>query len=268
MLTLTVRHDRGCALAETLRVLRSAWRAWRQRGEVARAWRDRVRATVRAWEITYGDEAGWHAHLHVLVGLRGAVAPPPVDAWCEVVERIGGARYRPDREHGARWSAPREDVTGAYVAKIGWEVTSDRKDRSVWRILAEAPEDPDQRARWEEYVRATRGLRAIEMDDRATAASRAPRPLASDRADAGEKEQWGVVAEIAVVEREELRLLVAYERAEPRVLTRVLEDAVELGARAAVDLWLGVARSWYRGPGGPANPGLRGHPAAGGQHPP
>lgn len=68
LLTLTLQHSREDDLAGLLDALKDAWRKLK----MGRAWQT-IRAQyglvayVTGTEVTYGNENGWHPHLHVLV---------------------------------------------------------------------------------------------------------------------------------------------------------------------------------------------------------
>lgn len=191
MLTLTVRHSDAMGLAELLRGLRKAWRRTRQSGSVQRLWKLHVAASVRAVEITRGKN-GWHPHLHVLILVDGWPTWEPsmlVETWQTMVARELGSDCTPDDEHGLRWS---NDVDDRYLAKLGLEMTGAAKENSAWalaeaasalyavarrlrdrdaRMLAYAEGD-QSRAIFQEYETATKGCRAIELDDRAARLAR------------------------------------------------------------------------------------------------
>lgn len=186
MVTLTLRHHSGQRLADLLRGLRAAWRATRQRGTVQRAFRAHVLASARAVEVTLGPN-GWHPHIHVLI-LSDQWDDSEVQAlastWTEMVTRELGAACAPDDAHAVRWS---HTLRETYLAKLGLELTGAAKagspmgllnDASDAYALARALRDPEaseqarstaDRARdlWQEFERATKGVRAIELDPRA-----------------------------------------------------------------------------------------------------
>lgn len=252
MLTLTVRHHNAMPLRESMRVLLTAWRQLRKQGSVARPWHAHVRATVRATELTYGGN-GWHPHLHVFARLSGTEVPDKLEIaqlWRAMVEKVGGAAFVPELEVGAHWSAARKadgDLAASYASKLCWEATGAGKPaaRSVWALLERAAlGDEPARALWEEYVWATKGRRAIELDDRCVAAALARKQR---ECSGGEQQEcFQSSAELVLVEREEIALLRMYESVEPGVFDRVLGDAETDGAKAALSKWLGRAEQWDR----------------------
>jgi hypothetical protein len=191
MLTLTVRHREGMALADLLR-LRKAWRKTRQRGSVQRLWKARVAASVRAIEVPDGKH-GWHPHIHIAIlttEWTDDEALLVMRTWQEMVTRELGAACCPDDAHGMRIS---RDWKDSYLTKLGLETTGAAKENSAWShaeaageryAVARRMQSRDERARiyeqgdrrrarFREYETATKGCRAIELDDRATALARA-----------------------------------------------------------------------------------------------
>lgn len=179
------------SLADLLRI-RKAWRKTRQRGSVQRIWKARVAASVRAVEVTDGKN-GWHPHLHIAVltsEWSDDEALLVLRTWQEMVSRELGVECCPDDAHGLRIS---RDWKDAYLTKLGLETTGAAKVNGPWahaqaageryavarRMLsrderARVYEQGDRsRARFREYEAATKGCRAIELDDRATALARA-----------------------------------------------------------------------------------------------
>lgn len=261
MLTLTVRHDAGLPLAESLGGLLAAWRATRQRGTIQRAWRAHVRASARALEVTDGPH-GWHPHLHLII-LTDSWDAAELDAlrvtWREMVTRELGERCAPDLVHGMRWSGA---STEAYLAKLGLEMTGAAKVGSAWGHVAAASEHyalarllstADEReratarahahhARWTEYERATKGRRAIELDDRAARlAVEGERIRLAEDAHAASVElaspTWSVevtsddLSAIRYIERRELGALLS--------VLRIAEAAPDpSAARCALDTWI------------------------------
>jgi hypothetical protein len=189
MITLTIRHDATMDPRDTIRGVLRAWRRLRQRGTVQRIWRAEVHASIRAIEVTREGKHGWHPHLHVLVWadvqiLREEVQQLVQRTWAEVVERELGERCVPSRDHGIEWTP---NASAEYLARVGLEVSGGGKATGPWHVAHDAAElartarrlrDPEERARaweradrardlWRSYEQATRGVRRIELDDRA-----------------------------------------------------------------------------------------------------
>jgi replication protein len=165
MLTLTVRHSRGMALADLLDALNGSWAGLRARA-VHRRVTSRVLGFVKALEITDGPN-GWHPHLHVLyVGRPGDDASQLVQLldglttdWCELVEaRLG---VSPTADHGV--DVRELKGAAAYLSKIGPELAmADTKGSSPFSLLEGlGGKDPRSVARWLEYARATRGRSSL-----------------------------------------------------------------------------------------------------------
>jgi hypothetical protein len=70
MVTYTVRHGRGERLETLLNGMTAAYRTMRQ-SQVWRLYKDEylIRGEVRAVEITYGEDSGWHPHFHTILFL-------------------------------------------------------------------------------------------------------------------------------------------------------------------------------------------------------
>jgi hypothetical protein len=156
---------------------------------VQRIWRAEVHASIRALEVTRAGKHGWHPHLHVLVWaetsiMRDEVRDIVARTWAEVIERELGERCVPSTEHGVTWTA---NASADYLARVGLEVSGGGKATGPWHVAHDAAElartarklrDPEERARawvradrarelWRAYEQATRGVRRIELDDRA-----------------------------------------------------------------------------------------------------
>jgi len=155
-LTLTVRHEKGHSLKETLGTLTSAWRsmqqsaAWRE-GETSR-WevvevfdrsgqRRRVRRSaerkpsmrerfgglfglVRATEVTVRDS--WHPHIHVWLVTRRRLLGAELadlendllDLWVDHVEKASADRNHTPNEHGVKIDRVTGSGVAAYLTKL------------------------------------------------------------------------------------------------------------------------------------------------------
>ena len=229
MVTFTVRHHVRHAAPHVLDVLRRAWRRLKSGGAVQRIMRARVGGSIRAYEVTYGEN-GWHFHVHVLwrtTQWSDEERAKLLDRWLECVNREDPTMV-PDYDHGVRWSHPidashaDERKRARYVAKLGLEIVGVGKwERSVWSVAQRAVRG-DKRAGhlWREFAAATRGARMIEMDERAVifaARARAARALATEND--GDVEASEVVT--ILIDRTELQLLRAAERRDERFLARL-----------------------------------------------
>jgi hypothetical protein len=235
MVSITVRHQPGQGLRELLAGLARAWRRVRQGGCVQRIWTKRVSASVRAWDITHGAN-GWHPHVHVL--LRTTEWHPEekqalLERWIDVVREELGPGCVPSEERAVRWSTPidtskcSETSRAAYVAKLGLEVAGTAKQargrsRTVWDIARAAVAGSEEAtALWHEYYGATRGKRALELDDRAAAYAKAAGAI-PDKWDGDTTEQTIVVP----VDALEMRALRQYEQTRDPTAVGYLLDLV------------------------------------------
>lgn len=240
MLTVTLQHHRGMSLHELIGGLMRAWRRTRQGGAIQRLWREKVSASVRAIEVTYGEN-GWHPHLHVLLRTSEWSAAEHallMSRWATIVERELGKDCLPSRAHGLAWSAPFEgddaSKLASYVSKLGLEVAGVTKERSTspWDILRRASRGDRKYVRlWNEFYAATKGRRRIEFDERA--ARLAPEEVP----DEDTREPY-----VIDVSRDDLRAVGREERARPGIFALLL-TAAELGGEPAVQEWLAWCRS-------------------------
>lgn len=274
MLTITLRHRQGMSLKKLHRALMKTWRRTRQGGRVQRWWTERIRASIRAVEVTHGEN-GWHPHLHVLlaidgmgvVSLRGLA-----QARRELFRRFArfvreelGEECVPSRKRGMVWSRPFHasnsdaEWRAKYVSKFACEVAGIAKEAqwakssTPWEVADRATRGDQAALRlWEEYLDAMHGARAIELDDRAAAAadafeekqrvSLAPATEDGETPEAASPSDGDGAREIQV-HRDELRALRIYERQCPSVMWDCLRAAEEEGERGVRDV---VAMALYR----------------------
>lgn len=190
MVTLTVRHRRGEALADLLAGVSKAWskvnscRAWK----APRGIRRRYGIGHYVWflEITHGDN-GWHPHRHMVLLLERELSPDELAAlkaelyalWADKVADLG--LLAPNEAHGVDVQQVATNVDAAaaiatYAAKgmfaglaaeaTGGAVKQARNgNRTPFQILEDiadaldAGEEPQARdvALWREYEAATKG---------------------------------------------------------------------------------------------------------------
>jgi hypothetical protein len=178
MLTVTLRHDGSESLLSLRKGVMQAWRRMRQSGTIQRIWKKRVFASVRAIEVTHGEN-GWHPHLHIVVLTTDWTADELATlerAWCDAVLDELGEQAEPEPAIGLRWTAERAN-TAYYLSKLGLEMThiAAKRARGImsrnqWDIARDAVNGDERSiALWREYELAMKGVRAIEMDDRAAA---------------------------------------------------------------------------------------------------
>lgn len=168
MVTLTIRHELGQALADLLDVLKGSWRSVQQR----RDWKLDVRpllvGSITATEVTRGPN-GWHPHLHLLLFVpAGSTLAADLARWLPPVWRSTVRRRlpgsSPDLRHGVHVQVLDASAAG-YVSKIADETArADLKSdaRSIWSVL-DAIEDGETWAIacFSEWFAATKGKRAI-----------------------------------------------------------------------------------------------------------
>lgn len=82
--TLTMRHHRGHSLAQEWEALSAAWKSI-QKCAMWRKWRNRLGSPglVRVVEVTYGDDNGWHVHLHFVLLVSGDCTPSDVQEFSD-----------------------------------------------------------------------------------------------------------------------------------------------------------------------------------------
>jgi hypothetical protein len=261
MVTLTVRHRDGMPLRELVRGLMRAWRRARQGGTTQVIWRQRVTASVRATEITRGRH-GWHPHLHVLLRTEewtDSEREALLGRWIAAVQRDLGDACVPDAAYAIRWSTPidacraSERERARYLAGLGHELADvggkrarGRGSMSVWEIASHAVSGDERAiALWREYARATRGRRALEMDDRATAYARTPLPDADASARVGDVSDDRVTVSVDSLE---LRALREYERMHDPAIMGAIVDSVRTCERPeeTVRTWVELVTGWLR----------------------
>lgn len=253
MLTVTLRHRLGMPLKLLFAKLREAWRRTRQGGKIQRIWRGRVSASIRSFEVTYGEN-GWHPHVHVLLRTTEWSEDEQqalLERWQLQIERALGSECRPDDLHALAWSTawhPGEwegSERAAYLAKLGFEATGIGKSRrSPWSIARDAADGSTQALiLWREYASSTRRVRAIELDDRAAKAAK----RAEEKEPIREHEGEAKPREIPV-SHEDVQTLSRAERFIPGVWVTALWCA-ERGGQAAVQAWIRHAREACGKPG-------------------
>lgn len=102
--TLTAPHRKSDPLATTLPIIADAWSCMRG----SQAWRRYARDNgiehyVRAMEVTWSPQHGWHPHLHVLLFTIGAREPNRkiiTDLWTATLQTIAPNRKTPSKRHG------------------------------------------------------------------------------------------------------------------------------------------------------------------------
>lgn len=171
LLSLTVPHTRGDVLSDLLanqalamsrfQGSRASHRFWDHLGCIG---------TVRAWEVTHGDN-GWHPHFHVLAFVSGSVFLPEARAmlfevWKSACRLAGLGE--PSWEHGVDIRDGSE--AGAYASKWGLDqemtkghIKRARKGRTPFDLLRSvlADEDKQAAALFKVYAEAFKGKRQL-----------------------------------------------------------------------------------------------------------
>ncbi len=189
--TFTIPHNFGDNLQDTLQAIKGTWKRTRENRAVRRLWkRLGLRGLARTFEITYGAN-GWHPHIHVLYFAHRTLTAEELTelgdvlhaAWATAAQAMG--LRMPTRAHGVRVQGIARDGRGAsalagYLTKVqdgygsksrsvGSEMT--RGDLKQGREGSSTPFElldkaaagfAKERRLWQEYERATTGLRCIE----------------------------------------------------------------------------------------------------------
>ena len=142
MVTLTLQHSRDDKLEVVQSHLAEAWRKMKS----GRWWPGfqqefLIVGSVTGTEVTYGLDAGWHPHKHVLVWSRLEDRKVKTEA---IKERIS-ERFEYILAKVGRYVSPKHgvdvrkgnDLIGEYVAKFGYEP----KDKG-WSLAAEITKAP------------------------------------------------------------------------------------------------------------------------------
>lgn len=217
MLTLTMRHTREDALADSLVKLMDAWRRCRATRAVRDIMKRRVTASVRAVEVTFSFAYGWHPHIHLLWRTEEWTDEERATLALEWLRALGDAAA--PVEVAVHWSSAIGawcSERASYLSKLGAElagvgkVSRNRASMSPWQLASSGFRD-----RWKEYQGAMRGRRTLEMDERA-------RELADAAPEAGPK----LLRELEVVlHGEEYRDVARFEHSDPEVWSLVFEAA-------------------------------------------
>jgi hypothetical protein len=146
--TFTVAHNMRESLVTVKKRLDTAYR-YQWSGRWAIAWRakHRVIGTIRALEITHGDN-GWHPHYHTLLVRDSANTPLDIalmelelrDRWGDAVSAAYGTV---SREHGVTFGAWDAGAV-AYVSKLGQQISTVAKR---WNVVSELTKAPAKRGR-------------------------------------------------------------------------------------------------------------------------
>lgn len=177
MVTLTVRHRQGMALADLRQVEQDAWRSVRQGAPWARLKRRfGILGTITAPEVTWSRENGWHFHMHIAVPcVTDRAGALEVGAWIidRYIRYVRAAGYEA-LSQGQDVTLPRSPEDAArYLSKgvtssqdITWELAGAANKRGKsgslhpFDILEAASGDAAMVALWREYAAAMKGARS------------------------------------------------------------------------------------------------------------
>lgn len=177
MVTLTVRHKRGMALADLRKVQQEAWRDVRRGAPWARLKRRYgILGTITAPEVTYSAAHGWHFHQHIAVPcVTDRAGALEVGAWIidRYIRYIRAAGYEA-LSQGQDVFLPRSPEDAAkYLSKgvtsnkdISWELAGAAKKTAKagslhpFDILEASSGDASMVALWQEYAGAMKGARS------------------------------------------------------------------------------------------------------------
>lgn len=185
LVTFTMPHKAGEALADTLGLIGDAWRRmWSGRWAQHFKADNQVVGSVRSLEVTWSEANGWHPHWHAVLFLEAderSVDECLVELWialhrrwCDSVEAVGARR--PSAKNGTDVELVRDaEQVGDYVADAGgWSIGAELACQPVkmgrgdsltpFALLGAAAVwgDADARDLWLEYERATAGRHAIQ----------------------------------------------------------------------------------------------------------
>lgn len=180
MITLTVRHGLGDDLGALRRGVARAWQRFQagRWGEIAK--RYGLVGMVRALEVTWGPEHGYHPHVHIAAFFT---SPPRGDElhreifarWLDAVIAVLGVRYAPASyvERDGKLVPVGVVITrcdrASYLAKLGLEIAAPQTKQAreghytPLDFLAEFVETGDTTwlHRYQAYAGAMRGARQL-----------------------------------------------------------------------------------------------------------
>ncbi|GEM_PF-4211271 len=131
MLTGTLRHAISHRLADTSQVIADAWSLFFA-GREGQAIRKElgIEFSIRALEATYGDEHGWHPHLHIVVFANQSWSAKQKERieerWRWAIESTAGydKAFRPNEARGMNISEVWRKSDGHYLQKMFLELTA------------------------------------------------------------------------------------------------------------------------------------------------
>lgn len=180
LLTLTIKHAASHRLKDTAKLVTKAWSNMFS-GREGKETRARMGMThfIRALEPTYGEENGWHPHLHVILLTPGEIDAETLEyvrgRWEETVRKtgldaggFGPDDFLPSESRGVKLRELYHSRDGRYVAKMFLELTSyetkeGKNGNLTWWRIAEKAGDGDKRmiAVWQEGQDALFGRKQL-----------------------------------------------------------------------------------------------------------
>ncbi|MFI6158309.1 protein rep, partial [Kitasatospora sp. NPDC051170] len=248
MVTFTVRHAKGHALAELLNALNDAFR---RLGNGKAAVREKKLTgkigTINSREITYGKN-GWHPHLHVIVCFDSEPDTEQLAymmarwtrVWMDWTKKHG---FPADQRHGVKWDkVMTAEGAGEYIAKaqdsgkhIGNEVARGDLKRGKLGSLTPfemidyliATGDAVVIDLWHEYEIATKGKSWLRWSQGLKAklgiVEKTEKELAAEEVAGGEVAELTEAAwKLVVMNRLEIAVLEAVERGGFPALVKLL----------------------------------------------
>lgn len=175
LITLTVAHAQGDSLDGLWDALGKAWKKLAS----GKAW-DAVRKagaveSVRGYDVTHGQGAGWHPHVHLALYLGpehkdpNKVARRVLARWIDCLARQGWMAL-PGAQHAVRVDDPEAAAAYAVTSAACYEAVAmslkrgrgKGAGRTPFEILeAAAAGDAQAVVLWREYVEATKGRRQV-----------------------------------------------------------------------------------------------------------
>jgi hypothetical protein len=229
LVTITIPHDLDDPLLKLVDAERTAWK----RVTAGAAWqrlkhRLGIAGHVIALEFTWGDENGWHPHLHVLlIHNQELDATAVAQVHAHIHSRVAAvcrehSLREPDQLHAVRID-PNASATaaGAYIVKgAHWTPaeeltrgdlkTSRTGSRTPFQILADFYQTGDSHDRnlWHEYARDTRSLAAVRWSRglRVVLLGADTSPEKTDKDLAAEATEGELVIRFAVVTWRQIRV--------------------------------------------------------------
>jgi hypothetical protein len=174
---LTARHDRSMSLRQIRRAIKAAFRKAQQGEPYKRLQRAGLEGILRSDEVMWGQQAGWHPHLHLIL----FISEPDFQAAEDIGERLI-QRYmnRLEKEgltalRDAQDLQPCYDATGAaeYAAKgvtelaHGWLKRGKRGSMHPFELAQRAIDgDRHAEALWREYAEEMPGTQQGRISKR------------------------------------------------------------------------------------------------------